>query len=574
MKYSIIILLLLVVIQPSFAQRKKKQKEGVTVSMLEHNESQRLLIDGLSDVLNDRIALASDKFNIAVVKDPSNDAAWFELAKIYGDQNNYIKAQECIGKAIDLQETNVWYRLLQMKIFEVSAQYKEMLQSATELVKLKPDNPEFLFELANAQLINEQNNEAIKTLDKVEDIVGVIEEVSMQKQQLFLADKQYDKAAFEIEKLIENNPTESSRYLAMIAEIYNKAGDSDKAAEYYERIVTADPANPYVHISLADFYRNKGESDKSYKELEAGFANETLDADTKLRILFAYYTSAEMFTTKSSEVENLIHIIQQANPDNARVVALRGEFLLNSKKYSEARNMFEVALQSDSSNYNIWEGLLQAVLGAQEVKALENYSARTIELFPFQPLPYLFSGMALNQQKKAAEAIKRLNSGLKLVVNNDILKSEFYSQLGDAYNTNKEFTNSDDSYEKALKISPDNSNLLNNYAYYLSLRNANLDKATTMAKKAVDLDPENPANVDTYGWVLYKSGRFEESKIWIEKAIKLTNESDPDLLEHYGDVLFKLGDTGKAVEYWKKARNAGSSSQNIDQKINDKKIYE
>lgn len=574
MKYSIIILLLLAIIQPSFAQRKKKQKDGVTVSMLERNASQRLLIDGLADVLNDRIALASDKFNIAVVKDPTNDAAWFELAKIYGDQNNYIKAQECIDKAIDLQETNVWYRLLQMKIFEISAQYKEMLQSATELVKLKPDNPEFLFELANAQLINEQNNEAIKTLDKVEDIVGVIEEVSMQKQQLYLADKQYDKAAFEIEKLIENNPSESSRYLAMIAEIYNKAGDSDKAAEYYERIVTADPANPYVHISLADFYRNKGQSDKSYKELEAGFANAMLDADTKLRILFAYYTSSEMFTSKSEEVENLVDIIQQANPDNARVIALRGEFLLNSKNYSEARKMFEVALQSDSSNYNIWEGLLQAVLGAQEVKALENYSARTIELFPFQPLPYLFSGMALNQQKNGAEAIKRLNSGLKLVVNNDILKSEFYSQLGDAYNTNQEFTNSDDSYEKALKISPDNSNLLNNYAYYLSLRNANLEKAATMAKKAVDLDPENPANVDTYGWVLYKSGRFEESKIWIEKAIKLTNESDPDLLEHYGDVLFKLGDSGKAVEYWKKAKNAGSSSQNIEKKINDKKIYE
>lgn len=574
MRYSIIILLLLVILQPSFAQRKKKQKEDVSVSVLEKNASQRLLIEGLSDLLNERIAKASDKFNAAVVKDPANDAAWFELAKIYGDQIDYIKALECIDKAINLQENNVWYRLLQMKIYEASAQYKEMLESAEKLVMLKPDNPEFLFELANAQLINQQNNEAVKTLDRIEGIVGVIEEVSMQKQQIYFAQKQYDKAVNEIEKLIKMNPAESSRYLAIIAEIYNKSGNSEKAAEYYLRIVTADPANPYVHISLADFYRNKGDLKQSYKELEEGFANPILDADTKLRILFAYYTSGEMFLTQSDEVEHLVDIIQQSNPDNARVIALRGEFLLNSKKYIEAGDMFLQALQNDSSNYNIWEGLLQAVFGAQQIKELENYSARTIDLFPFQPLPYLFSGMALNQQKKGEEAIKRLNSGLKLVVNNDILKSEFYSQLGDAYNTSKDFVNSDESYEKALKISPDNSNLLNNYAYYLSLRNAYLDKAMTMAKKAVDLDPENPANVDTYGWVLYKSGKFGESKIWIEKAIKLTDEKDPDILEHYGDVLYKLGEINKALEYWKKAKNEGGGSQFIEKKINDKKLYD
>lgn len=574
MKYSIIILLLLAILQPSFAQRKKKHKDEISVSVLDKNISQRLLIEGLSDLLNDRISSASDKFNAAVAKDPANDAAWFELAKIYGDQLDYIKALDCIGKAINLQEDNVWYRLLQMKIYEASAQYKEMLLSAQNLVILQPDNPEFLFELANAQLINQQNNEAIKTLDRIEGIVGVIEEISMQKQQIYFAEKQYDKAANEIEKMIEKNPSESSRYLAIIAEIYNKSGNSEKAADYYLRIVTADPTNPYVHISLADFYRNKGDMEQSYQELEAGFANPILDADTKLRILFAYYTSGEMFLTKSDEVEHLVDIIQHSNPDNAKVIALRGEFLLNSKKYNEAGDMFKQALQNDSSNYTIWEGLLQAVFGAQQIKELEYYSARTIELFPFQPLPYLFSGMALNQQKNGREAINRLNSGLKLVVNNDILKSEFFAQLGDAYNTNKDFVNSDESYEKALKISPDNSNLLNNYAYYLSLRNVYLDKAMSMAKKAVDLDPENPANVDTYGWVLYKSGKFEESKIWIEKALKLTNEKDPDILEHYGDVLYKLGEINIALEYWKKAKNEGGGSQLIDKKINDKKLYE
>lgn len=574
MKYTIIVILLVIIIQPSFAQRKKKQKDIQPVSVIERSESQRLLIEGLTDVLNDRTTAATEKFNQAVQKDPSNDAAYFELAKLYGDKIDYSNAEISINKAIELQNDNVWYRLLQMKIYEASMQYEKMLQSASELVKLKPENPEFLFELANAQLINKQNDDAIATLNKVEDKVGIIEDVVLQKQQLYLAGKQYDKAAAEIEKLIESNPSETSRYLAMIAEVYNKAGDSEKAAEYYSRIVISDPGNPYVHISLADFYRNKGDTERSLKELEAGFANTNLDADTKLRILFAYYTTNEMFSTKSGEVEHLVGIIQQANPDNSRVIALKGEFLLNAKRYSEARLMFESAIQKDSSNYNVWEGLLQSVLGTQQINELENYSSRAIELFPFQPLPYLFSGMALIQQKRNAEAIKKLNSGLKLIVNNDFLKSEFYSQLGDAYNATKDFANSDDSYEKALKIIPDNSSVLNNYAYYLSLRDINLDKALIMAKKAVDLDPQNPANIDTYGWVLYKSAKFEAAKIWIAKALELTEENDPDILEHYGDVLFKLNEVNNAVDYWQKAKKAGSLSEQIDQKINEKKLYE
>jgi Tfp pilus assembly protein PilF len=164
--------------------------------------------------------------------------------------------------------------------------------------------------------------------------------------------------------------------------------------------------------------------------------------------------------------------------------------------------------------------------------------------------------------------------GVKSVSGNNMLKLQFYTYLGDAYNRAGNYRLSDESYEKALIIDPENSFVLNNYAYYLSLRNENLAKAETMSAKAVKLDPENAANMDTYGWVLYKLGRYKEAAEWVGKAVAATPKTDPDLMEHLGDINFKLGNADKAVEFWQEALKAGKGSEFLEKKIKERKLYE
>jgi Tfp pilus assembly protein PilF len=95
-----------------------------------------------------------------------------------------------------------------------------------------------------------------------------------------------------------------------------------------------------------------------------------------------------------------------------------------------------------------------------------------------------------------------------------------------------------------------------------------------MSAKAVKLDPENAANMDTYGWVLYKLGRYQEAAEWVGKAIAATPKTDPDLMEHLGDINFKLGNTDKAVELWQEALKAGTGSEFLEKKIKERKLYE
>jgi tetratricopeptide (TPR) repeat protein len=80
--------------------------------------------------------------------------------------------------------------------------------------------------------------------------------------------------------------------------------------------------------------------------------------------------------------------------------------------------------------------------------------------------------------------------------------------------------------------------------------------------------------MDTYGWVLYKLGRYSEAAEWVEKAVAATPSPDADLLEHLGDIYFKLGNTDKAMIQWENAQKAGKGSEFLDKKIKERKMYE
>src|SRR4051794_31008744 len=99
-----------------------------------------------------------------------------------------------------------------------------------------------------------------------------------------------------------------------------------------------------------------------------------------------------------------------------------------------------------------------------------NDSQESLSLFPDQPIVYFFNGVANIQKKKFSDAVTILNSGVKMVVDNKDLEGQFYSSLGDAYNELKQYSKSDENYDKALGINPKDANILNNYAYYLSVR--------------------------------------------------------------------------------------------------------
>ena len=175
--------------------------------------------------------------------------------------------------------------------------------------------------------------------------------------------------------------------------------------------------------------------------------------------------------------------------------------------------------------------------------------------------------------KKFNEAIKVLEKGRylsadkKLTVNFDTYIADIYYELDDKERMYQQ-------YDKILKNDPENIYVLNNYAYFLSEENIRLEDALRMSAITIEKEPKNVTYLDTYAWVLYKLGRYKEAKKWMEKVFSYDKNASGVNYEHYGDILYKAGDIKNAVQNWKKAKKLGDTSEFIDQKIKDEKLYE
>jgi tetratricopeptide (TPR) repeat protein len=104
-------------------------------------------------------------------------------------------------------------------------------------------------------------------------------------------------------------------------------------------------------------------------------------------------------------------------------------------------------------------------------------------------------------------------------------------------------------YERLLDVDPDSAMALNYIAYTLADEDRDLDIALKYAKRAVELEPQNPLYRDTLGWARFRAGDLEQARSDLMLAIELGGDS-PIVLEHLGDIESGLGNTGEALEAW------------------------
>jgi tetratricopeptide (TPR) repeat protein len=505
--------------------------------------------------------------------DNSRPTPFYELAGIYAHIGRNDYALEFAKVAAEIDPSNNWFNIQYAELLKRNGQFQKSVSIYERLVKNNPNNIDFYFEWANSLLHVGKTNEALAAYDKLESIMGINDEISMQKQRIFLKQGQTDKAIAEAKKLINSNPYEA-RYYGMLAELYLAKKMDEKAIEVFYQVLDFEPENPFVNLSLADYYNQKNEHKKSFVYLEKAFANPDLEIDTKVKILISYYIATERNTEFKDDAFVLADKLILAHPQEAKSYAIYGDFLIRDLKFEEARANFRKAVELDPDKFNIWNQLLMLESELGDFVAMASESNKAIEIFPTQPVFYLFNGIANTQKRDYDKAIEMLEMGLALVVDNPQLKSQFYSSLGDVYNKVNNHAKSDKSYEKALEIDPANVFVLNNYAYYLSLRKENLEKAEAMSKKSNDLTPNNSSFLDTYGWILYVMGKYEESKKYLSKAIEHGGENSGVILEHLGDVHFKLNDPKNAMIYWEKAKSAGGGTDLLEKKIKEKKLIE
>ena len=189
-----------------------------------------------------------------------------------------------------------------------------------------------------------------------------------------------------------------------------------------------------------------------------------------------------------------------------------------------------------------------------------------IELFPDDADFRIFRGHALSYAKQYDKSVKAYRESLRYVCT-DSLRSVVWGCIGDAYHSAGASRKCFAAYEKSLRYWPDNTMVLNNYAYFLAERERDLEKALTMVSRVTALTDNEPTYLDTEAWILFKLGRVAEAKKIMQQAIALDRTNSPELQLHYGDILEALGEHFMAEIYWRKALENGAEPEEVDRRI-------
>ncbi|MBK0401594.1 tetratricopeptide repeat protein [Adhaeribacter sp. BT258] len=562
--------------QEKLEKRNRKKKKTALVIPAEidakaRQASESFFLDGVKYAMLEDYPQALESFMQAYKLNPENAAVNFKVAEMYLNIRKENEALPYAKAALDLDPENSYYYLLLGQLYAGRQQFAEATNVFTRLLEKFPQEEMYYFNLADLYLAQNKTEDAVRIYERAEKQFGELEQIIFRKQQLYLKQNQLEKALAEGQKLIDNNPTEPQFVMAQ-AQILGSNNRPDEGIALLNRLLRSDvPDDPQVHLLLSDLYRQKNQPQAAEEQLKIAFGNPLLSIDDKIGILVRY-----MQQLPNKELEptatQLAQLTVKAHPTEAKAYAVSGDIQALSGNKKAARDFYAKSLKYDKSHFQVWQQLivLDAELGEND--SLLMHTEKATDLFPNQAVVWFYNGTAHLIKKNFSKAAKALEFGKKLSADVPELQTQFNLQLGDAYNSMKQYEKSNNAYEAVLAIDPNNIHVLNNYSYFLSVRNQDLPKAKEMAEKLIKMAPEESTYLDTYAWVLYKMKDYTSAKTYLEKALETSK--DGTVIEHYGDVLFQLGKKDEALSQWQQAKKAGGASDLIDKKIRDKKLYE
>lgn len=507
--------------------------------------------------LNEAINLYSKCLSVK----PESGIAAYELGNIYAALNDLDKAMDFFTKAYVSDPENYWYMLAYIEILRIKENYNEAQNVILSYLERKEDS-EIRYSLAG--IYEKQNNfkQALKQLEIIEVNSGISESIVLKRAGIYKKQNKIDKGEKELQRLKEYIP-ESADYYILRAEYLNEAGLKDRAAVLFQMAYDLDSTNLYAITNLADYHIQNKDFEKGFSYLDKAFADPDILLENKVNTILYYLENKAVISNYTIEIERLVNSLLILYPNDNTVARVAYDFYSKTEKFDKAFLQIKKLLKQERDNYNMWQQTIYyaSMLGLNE--EMLNLANEAIAIFPNKTDLYLFEAIGYylnNDYIKCYDILKeKYVLGLEMGV-----QMQFLTFLGEsAYKLG--YNDEAFSYfEELILLDPNNWPIMNNYSYYLSLEELNLERAEELSYKTILAEPESSVYLDTYGWILYKLKRNDEAIKYLEKATKLSD--DPDVLFHYAEALFDNDMLEEACLYYKKALEAGFDQEQIKAK--------
>ena len=330
-------------------------------------------------------------------------------------------------------------------------------------------------------------------------------------------------------------------YRRLLAMNYLRQNRQKDATVEYEEIARRFPGRTDVLITLASLYDDAGDFEKELRALKRYGQLEDVDDELKFQRFACYLQMGEL---DSAYYES---------DDPAAVI----ELLMNT-----TRDMIEQAeTQLDRIRCR---SLLDLVMNFCDVAV--NHDPSLMQAYSQKSVAYFWMG-------RNEDALELLGQGLRHV-KTDADRAALYCLRGDFYHTLGNMERMYADYDSTLIYDPQNISVLNNYAYFLSIEDRDLERALAMSAVTLQMEPLNATYLDTYAWILFRMKRYREALGYLEKALRYLDEENAEIYEHYGDALYMCGEVDKALENWHRAVQLNGRSAALEQKIRLRRYIE
>ena len=512
--------------------------------------------------------------------------ALYELAsQIMEGGKNDDEAIALARKAYLSDTTSRWYTSLYAQTMIVASRLDEALPIYTRLLRMDSRNPDVYRILAILYQQRQQPFSAIAVLDSADMRLGKIPYLAELKRHLLVSTHQYDRAIEEAQQVIEAVPYEQSNHLTL-AETYAAAGRDSLARAKFKETIAMDSTNVRALSAYADYCSHKNDGAEYIATLQRLYTIDGFSFERKIDLIKRLMDNNKFYGENYFAIGRLASTLLIEYPDKKEAIDIYGDHLVAGGDLETALKHFKQHLDDEPPQLDYYMAVIDIEDYLHRADSVDIYVERASKIFSSNPILYIRKANRQYSKGNMHGAIESFHQAMEHT-ESDTLRGELWGYIGDTYHAMGEAvrTKSDtteykikikpakaaqlcyEAYEKALEIHYDNASVLNNYAYYLSEEERDLERALEMSTKAITLQKGNATFIDTYAWILYKLGRYDEARTSMRQAISLDRSNSSTLALHYGDILYALGDRFMAETYWRRALQFGEDVVEIQLRL-------
>jgi len=482
----------------------------------------RLLLGRLYRLNNDLVK-AENEFKTAVQIQPTSEEAVTALSILYNEEGDTSRALEVLSAFPEASRSSKLYAALGYT-YEQNKAYKKAIEAYQKSVDLDHDN-----------------------LDSVRGLA-----------QNLLNDGQTEAALAQFKVIVEADPSDAQTYTRM-AEIYRRAGRYDEASESLKKASALVPESLEVRFNIAVIDQAQGKYDDAIAIL-----NQLLQ---KTEHVNGQYDPSER-SNRAIFLERLGSVYREANKPQLAIDTFRRMFDLGDENairgyqeiietYRDQKEWQQATATADEAAKKFPnDRSLQMVAAAQ--RADMGDSAGAVEQVKLMLKGtgddrdvYIALAQMYSRLKDWTQAEASINKALELSTKpEDKQYATFVA--GSIYERQKKYDRAEECFLKVIAGDPKNAQALNYLGYMLADRGTRLEDALGYIRRALALDPQNGAYLDSLGWAYYRMGNYQLAEENLRRASEKIG-SDPTVQAHLGDLYQKTGRLKLATTHWQRA---------------------